>query len=43
VVEYSDTDENRAAAEFEAIPEGSVVIGMMSDYAVLGDQARACM
>ena len=43
VVEYRDTDENRAAAEIEAMPEGSVVIGMMSDYAVLGDQARACM
>ena len=42
VVEYSTADQSRAAAEIEALPEGAVVIQMMSDYAVLRDQARAC-
>ena len=42
VVEYSAADQSRAAAEIEALPEGAVVIQMMSDYAVLRDQARAC-
>jgi len=41
-VEYSAADQSRAAAEIEALPEGAVVIQMMSDYAVLRDQARAC-
>jgi hypothetical protein len=42
VVEYSAADQSRAATEIEALPEGAVVIQMMSDYAVLRDQARAC-
>lgn len=42
VVEYSAADQMRAATEIEALPEGAVVIQMMSDYAVLRDQARAC-
>ena len=42
VVEYSAADQTRAALEVEALPEGAVMIQMMSDYAVLRDQARAC-
>ena len=33
---------SRALDEAEALPEGAVVVRMLSDYAVLRDQARAC-
>ena len=42
VIEYSALDQARAATEVEALPEGAVVVQMLSDYAVLRDQARAC-
>jgi len=42
VVEYSTAEQTRAAAEVEALPESAVLVRMMSDYAVLRDQARAC-
>ncbi|CAN1575718.1 hypothetical protein MCELHM10_03814 [Paracoccaceae bacterium] len=42
VVEYSAADQATAADEVEALPEGAVVVAMLSDYAVLRDQARAC-
>lgn len=42
VVEYSAADQARAADEVEALPEGAVVVRMLSDFAVLRDQARAC-
>ncbi|WP_336244480.1 hypothetical protein [Roseovarius autotrophicus] len=42
VVEYSTADQARAAEEVETLPEGAVVAAMLSDYAVLRDQARAC-
>ena len=42
VVEYSAAVQIRAAAEVEALPEGAMVVRMLSDYAVLRDQARAC-
>ena len=42
VVEYSAANQTRAAAEIEALPEGAVVVGMLSDYATLRDQALAC-
>jgi len=42
VVPYSVNDQVRAAAEVAALPEGAVVVRMLSDYAVLRDQARAC-
>jgi len=42
VVEYTAADQARAADEVEALPEGAVVVQMLSDYAVLRDQARAC-
>ena len=42
VVEYSAADQVRAAEEVGALPEGAVVVAMLSDYADLRDQARAC-
>ncbi len=42
VVEYSAANQTRAAVEVEALPEGAVTVRMLSDYAVLRDQARAC-
>jgi hypothetical protein len=42
VVEYSTADQVRAADEVEALPEGAVIVRMLSEYAVLRDQARAC-
>jgi hypothetical protein len=42
VVAYSTADQVRAADEVEALPEGAVIVRMLSDYAVLRDQARAC-
>ncbi|MGB3314969.1 MAG: hypothetical protein WBB85_11195 [Albidovulum sp.] len=42
VVPYSPADQARAAAEIKALPEGAVVVRMLSDYAVLRDQVRAC-
>ena len=42
VVEYSAAEQTRAAAEIEALPEGAMVLQMLSDFAVLRDQARAC-
>lgn len=42
VVDYSAADQTRAADELEALPEGAVIVRMLSDYAVLRDQARAC-
>ncbi|MGB3798094.1 MAG: hypothetical protein WA957_17565 [Alteraurantiacibacter sp.] len=39
---YSATDQARAAAEVAALPEVAIVVRMLSDYAVLRDQARAC-
>lgn len=42
VVEYSSDDQARAADEVRALPEGAVIVQMLSDYAVLREQARAC-
>jgi hypothetical protein len=42
VVEYTAADQARAADEVEALPDGTVIVRMLSDYAVLRDQARAC-
>ena len=42
VVDYTAADQARAADEIMALPESAVVVGMLSDYAVLRDQARAC-
>jgi hypothetical protein len=42
VVPYSATDQVRAAAEVSALPQSAIVVRMLSDYAVLRDQARTC-
>lgn len=41
VVEYSREFQAQAAEELVLLPEGSVVVEMLSDYAVMLDQARA--
>ena len=43
VVDYTAADQAQAADEVEALPEGAVIVRMLSDYAVLRDQARACL
>ena len=42
VVDYTAAERARAADEVEAMPEGAAVVRMLSDYAVLRNQARAC-
>jgi hypothetical protein len=42
VVEYDRAFLARAADELEALPEGSAIEQMLSDYAVMREQARAC-
>lgn len=42
VVEYTAADQARAADEVEALQEGATIARMLSDYAVLRDQVRAC-
>jgi len=42
VVEYDAGFQARAAEEVQALPEGSVIVEMLSDYAVMREQARAC-
>ncbi len=41
VVDYTAADQAKAADEVEALSEGAVV-RLLSDYAVLRDQAQAC-
>jgi len=43
VVEYSRKFQARAAEELALLPERSAVAEMLSDYAVMRDQARACL
>jgi len=43
VVLYSVTEQARAASEVASLPESAVVVRMLSDYAVLRDQVRACI
>ena len=42
VAEYSAAEQARAAEEVQALDDGAVIVRMLSDYAVLRDQARAC-
>jgi hypothetical protein len=42
VVEYSRALQARAAEEVKLLPNGSAVVEMISDYAVLREQVRAC-
>lgn len=42
VVEYSREFQARAAEELVLLPNGSAVVEMMGDYAVMRDQVRIC-
>ncbi len=42
LVEYSRDVQTRAAEELTLLPEGAVIMEMLSDYAVMRAQARAC-
>ena len=42
VVDYGGGVQVQAAAELELLPETSAVGTLLSDYAVMRDQARAC-
>ena len=42
VVDYTTVDQARAAGEVEALADGAVIVRMLSDYAVMREQARAC-
>jgi hypothetical protein len=42
VVEYSREFQARTAEELAKLPDGSAVVEMMRDYAVIRDQARVC-
>ena len=41
VVQYTAAEQARAADEVDALPEGAVIVRMLSDYAVLREQTRA--
>ena len=41
VVEYGRELQARAADELHLLPEGSAIAGMLADYSVMRDQARA--
>ena len=42
VVDYGAELQAQAAAELKALPEGRLSPTLLSDYAVMRDQARAC-
>nr|WP_227445488.1 hypothetical protein [Cognatishimia sp. F0-27] len=42
IVEYSREFQAQAAEELAMLPDGSAIVQMMGDYAVIRDQARAC-
>jgi hypothetical protein len=42
IVDYGADLQVQAAAELLVLPEGSAVATLLSDYAVMRDQARAC-
>lgn len=42
VVEYSPEFQARAVEELGILPDGSAIAEMLSDYAVMRGQARAC-
>lgn len=43
VVEYNQAEQAEAADEVASLPDGSTVVEMLSDYAVMREQARACL
>ena len=42
IVEHSREFQARAAGELAMLPDGSAVVEMMGDYAVLREQVRSC-
>ncbi len=42
VVEYSREFQARAADDLAQLPEGSAIVEMLADYAVMREQARIC-
>lgn len=42
VVGYSAEEQARAAVEVGALADDAVIVRMLSDYAVMREQARAC-
>jgi hypothetical protein len=42
VVAYTREAQAQAAKELALLPDGSVVVEMMGDFAVIREQARAC-
>ncbi len=42
VAEYRPEFRSRVVAELGQLPEGAAIDAMLSDYAVMRDQARAC-
>ena len=42
VVEYPAAFQRRAATEVEALPPGAAIEGMLADYHIMRQQARAC-
>jgi hypothetical protein len=43
VVAYGAELQEKTAVELENLPEGSALVGLLSDYSVMRDQARACI
>lgn len=42
VVEYSREEQQRMAEDVQALPEDSVIVGWLADYAVLRQQLKLC-
>ena len=42
VVEYSREIQARTAEELTLLPQGAAIVEMLSDYAVMREQARSC-
>jgi hypothetical protein len=42
-VEYSGEYQARAAEELVLLPDGSAIVEMLSDYAVMREQVRECL
>jgi hypothetical protein len=43
VVEYSRAEQAGVANELSLLPEGSLIVGWLADYAVLRNQSRTCV
>ncbi len=43
VVEYNPAEQAQAADEIAPLPQNAVIIGWLSDYSVMRNQARSCV